>query len=146
MKDNRVPLRAHLSMFTAEVIWGLMSPIAKSAMNSGFDGVSVVSFRVAGAAVLFWLASFVGPREHIPAKDILKLAGAGLLGIVFNQCLFNIGNNIFGVFNTHAKTHQVGADTAFFQLLVRQLAVGGGSRVQATGSRICHVGDNGSKL
>lgn len=104
MKDNRVPLRAHLSMFTAEVIWGLMSPIAKSAMNSGFDGVSVVSFRVAGAAVLFWLASFVGPREHIPAKDILKLAGAGLLGIVFNQCLFNIGLSITSPVNASIVT------------------------------------------
>ena len=104
MKDNRVPLRAHLSMFTAEVIWGLMSPIAKSAMNSGFDGVSVVSFRVAGAAVLFWLASFVGPREHIPAKDILKLAGAGLLGIVFNQCLFHIGLSITSPVNASIVT------------------------------------------
>lgn len=104
MKDNREPLRAHLSMFTAEVIWGLMSPIAKSAMNSGFDGVSVVSFRVAGAAVLFWLASFVGPREHIPTKDILKLAGAGLLGIVFNQCLFNIGLSISSPVNASIVT------------------------------------------
>ena len=70
MKDNRVPLQAHLSMFAAEAIWGLMAPIGKAAMNSGFDGISVVSFRVAGAALLFWVASLIGPREHIPARDI----------------------------------------------------------------------------
>ena len=46
MKDNRVPLQAHLSMFAAEAIWGLMAPVGKAAMNSGFDGISVVSFRV----------------------------------------------------------------------------------------------------
>ena len=49
MKDNRVPLQAHLSMFAAEAIWGLMTPVGKAAMNSGFDGISVVSFRVVGA-------------------------------------------------------------------------------------------------
>ena len=52
MKDNRVPLQAHLSMFAAEAIWGLMAPVGKAAMNSGFDGISVVSFRVVGAALL----------------------------------------------------------------------------------------------
>ena len=104
MKGNNVPLQAHLSMFTAEAIWGLMAPIAKAAMNSGFDGMSVVSFRVGGAAVLFWLASFLGPREHIPVSDILKLAGAALLGIVFNQGLYNIGLSITSPVNASIVT------------------------------------------
>ena len=104
MKGNNVPLQAHLSMFSAEAIWGLMAPIAKAAMNSGFDGMSVVSFRVGGAAVLFWLASFLGPREHIPVSDILKLAGAALLGIVFNQGLYNIGLSITSPVNASIVT------------------------------------------
>ena len=104
MKGNNVPLQAHLSMFSAEAIWGLMAPIAKAAMNSGFDGISVVSFRVGGAAVLFWLASFLGPREHIPVSDILKLAGAALLGIVFNQGLYNIGLSITSPVNASIVT------------------------------------------
>ena len=104
MKGNNVPLQAHLSMFSAEAIWGLMAPIAKAAMNSGFDGMSVVSFRVGGAAVLFWLASFLGPREHIPVSDILKLAGAALLGIVFNQGLYNIGLSIASPVNASIVT------------------------------------------
>jgi len=97
-------LRAHLSMFIAEAIWGFMAPIGKAAMNSGFDGISVVSFRVAGAALLFWLASFIGPREHIPGRDIVKLAGAAVLGIVFNQCLFNIGLSITSPVNASIVT------------------------------------------
>lgn len=104
MKDSNAPLRAHLSMFIAEAIWGFMAPIGKAAMNSGFDGISVVSFRVAGAALLFWLASFIGPREHIPERDIVKLAGAAVLGIVFNQCLFNIGLSITSPVNASIVT------------------------------------------
>ena len=104
MKDSNAPFRAHLSMFTAEAIWGFMAPVGKAAMNSGFDGISVVSFRVAGAALLFWLASFIGPREHIPGRDIVKLAGAAVLGIVFNQCLFNIGLSITSPVNASIVT------------------------------------------
>ena len=104
MKDNRVPLQAHLSMFGAEAIWGLMAPVGKAAMNSGFDGISVVSFRVVGAALLFWVASLIGPREHIPVRDIVKLAGAALLGIVFNQGLYNIGLSITSPVNASIVT------------------------------------------
>lgn len=104
MKDSNAPLRAHLSMFTAEAIWGFLAPIAKDAMNAGFDGISVVSFRVVGAALLFWLASLIGPREHIPGRDIVKLAGAAVLGIVFNQCLFNIGLSITSPVNASIVT------------------------------------------
>ena len=71
MKDNRVPLQAHLSMFAAEAIWGLMAPIGKAAMNSGFDGLSVVSCRGVGAALRFAAAALVGPRGHSPARDIV---------------------------------------------------------------------------
>lgn len=104
MKNGNAPLRAHLSMFTAEAIWGFMAPIAKDAMNTGVDGISVVSFRVAGAAILFWAASLLAPREHIPVKDILKLAGAAVFGIVFNQCLFNIGLSITSPVNASIVT------------------------------------------
>ena len=104
MKDNRVPLQAHLSMFAAEAIWGLMTPVGKAAMNSGFDGISVVSFRVVGAALLFWVASLIGPREHIPVRDIVKLAEAALLGIVFNQGLYNIGLSMTSPVNASIVT------------------------------------------
>ena len=91
-------------MFAAEAIWGLMAPVGKAAMNSGFDGISVVSFRVVGAALLFWVTSLIGPREHIPVRDIVKLAGAALLGIVFNQGLYNIGLSITSPVNASIVT------------------------------------------
>lgn len=55
--DNKRPLVAHMSMFLACVFWGLMAPVGKDAMAHGISGIELVLFRVAGAAVLFWLAS-----------------------------------------------------------------------------------------
>lgn len=88
---NNMPLKAHLSMLTASVCWGLMSPITKSAIYGGVDSISIVFFRAVGAAVLFWLASFFVKSSPIPRRDIFKLAAAALLAIVCNQCLFTMG-------------------------------------------------------
>lgn len=80
-------------MFMAEVFWGLMAPMTKDAMLSGVDGFSIVTLRVLGACALFWLASLFLPREKVPRHDILLFAGAAVLGIATNQCLFTIGIN-----------------------------------------------------
>ncbi len=80
-------------MLGANVIWGLMSPVAKMVFAAGIVVPAVmVDFRVMGAALLFWLTSLFAPREHVPAADILRLFGAGMLGVLFNQGCF-----IFGV-------------------------------------------------
>lgn len=90
MKNGKIA-GAHLSILGAEVIWGLMAPIGKDAMLHGFDGMSVVSFRVVGAALLFWIGSLFMPRERVPWCDVFVFALAALFGVVFNQCLFTIG-------------------------------------------------------
>ena len=53
MNTQNKPLAAHLSMFAACAIWGLMSPLGKDAMTHGLDGITMVSFRVMGGALLF---------------------------------------------------------------------------------------------
>lgn len=68
--SNKVPLLAHLSMFTACAIWGLMAPIGKDAMSNGITGVDMVSFRVLGGAILFWMTSFFVKKEKVPFHDI----------------------------------------------------------------------------
>lgn len=88
------PLIAHLCLLCSGMFWGLMSPLGKEAMLHGIDGIDLVSFRVLGGAVLFWITSFFVEREHIPVRDIVRLAGAGLLALVFNQCSFTIGLSI----------------------------------------------------
>ena len=71
--DNKKPLLAHLSMFLACAFWGLMAPVGKDAMTHGLTGIDMVTFRVTGAAVLFWIASLFVKREQPPVSDILKL-------------------------------------------------------------------------
>ncbi len=104
MKDNQRPLRAHLSMFTAELFWGLMSPLGKDAMTHGIDGIDMVSFRVLGAALLFWTASLFTTKVHVPKRDIMFFAGAAVFGIVTNQCMFTIGLSITSPINASIVT------------------------------------------
>lgn len=84
--------KGHLAMLGANIIWGLMSPVAKMVFAAGIVAPMVmVDFRVAGAAALFWLTSLFIPKEHVPLKDILRLFGAGMLGVLCNQGCFIIG-------------------------------------------------------
>lgn len=63
-KKHGKALPAHAAMFLACAIWGLMSPLAKDAMRNGIDGVSLVSFRVFGGMVLFWLTSWIAVLKN----------------------------------------------------------------------------------
>lgn len=87
--------KGHLAMLGANVCWGLMSPVVKLVFASGLVApLIMVDFRVAGAAVLFWIASIFLPREHVPAGDLLRMFGAGMLGILLNQGCFILGVNL----------------------------------------------------
>ncbi len=86
-------LKGHLAMAGANTMWGLMAPVAKMAMAAGtVTPLLMTNFRIAGAALLFWAASAFTRREHVTGPDLLRLAGAAMLGILFNQ-----GCYIFGV-------------------------------------------------
>lgn len=100
---NNKPLQAHLSLLSAEIFWGLLAPLGKDVMLHGVDNVSLVSFRVAGAALLFWFSSlFV--KERMPWRHVLLMAGAALLGVVFNQCLYTVGLSFTSPVNSSIVT------------------------------------------
>lgn len=103
MKKSKA-LVAHLAMFGACAGWGLMSPVGKDAMLHGFDGITMVSFRVAGACLLFWIASLFAPKEQVPWRDRLMFIGAALTGLLFNQCCFTIGLSITSPINASIVT------------------------------------------
>lgn len=89
---DRYKLKGHLAMLGANVMWGMMSPIAKMVFASGLIApIVMVDFRVGGAAILFWITSLFLPYEHVPGKDILRLFGAGMLGVLLNQGCFILG-------------------------------------------------------
>ena len=105
--DNKKQLLAHFSIFGAAAIWGLMAPIGKDAMQHGITGVDMVTFRVAGAAICFWITSLFSREvagEHVAKRDLLQLFFAGLFAIVCNQCCFTIGLSITSPINASIVT------------------------------------------
>lgn len=104
MSNNRTPLLAHLSLAGAAICWGLMSPLGKDAMQHGIDGITLVSLRVLGGAILFWLTSLFTPREKISRKHIALLCLAAVFGLVGNQCCFTIGLSLTSPVNAGIVT------------------------------------------
>lgn len=98
------PLQAHLSIFSAEIFWGLMAPIGKEAMTHGIDGIDLVTFRVLGGVILFWISSLFAPKEKVPLKDKVKFIGAAVFGLICNQFCYNIGLSITSPNNASIMT------------------------------------------
>ena len=84
-------VKAHVSLFVACSMWGLMSPIGKAAMEAGISSLSLASFRIMGGAACFWIASLFAPKEKVSGRDMLMMFFAGLLCVAFTQGLFIIG-------------------------------------------------------
>lgn len=97
-------LQAHVSMFLACAFWGLMAPLGKDAMTHGLDGIDMVTFRVSGAAVLFWISSIFVRHEHVPRKDIVGFFFASLFGLVLNQCCYTYGLSLTSPINASIVT------------------------------------------
>ena len=104
MSNNRTSLLAHLSLAGAAICWGLMSPLGKDAMQHGIDGITLVSLRVLGGAILFWFTSLFTPRETISRKHIALLCLAAVFGLVGNQCCFTIGLSLTSPVNAGIVT------------------------------------------
>ena len=102
--DNKRPLIAHLCLFCSGAFWGLMAPVGKDAMMHGIDGIDLVSFRVLGGAILFWLTSFFTKKEKVPVKDIFLFGAAGIFALVFNQFSYTIGLNMTSPSNSSIMT------------------------------------------
>lgn len=83
-------ITGHLFALTANVMWGLMAPIGKSALQT-FSPLVLTSFRMVGAALAFWLLSLFCKHEEIASKDRLRIFGASFFALVFNQGVFIFG-------------------------------------------------------
>jgi len=95
---------AHLSMFGACAGWGLMAPVGKEAMIHGVSGLSMVTFRVVGACLLFWVASLFAKKEQVPTHDKLMFAGAAIFGLLLNQCCYTMGLSLTSPINASIVT------------------------------------------
>ncbi len=102
--QNQRAVMAHLSMFGACAGWGLMAPVGKEAMIHGVSGLSMVTFRVVGACLLFWVASLFAKKEQVPRQDKLMFAGAAIFGLLLNQCCYTMGLSLTSPINASIVT------------------------------------------
>jgi len=143
-----INIKGHAAMLGANVMWGLMSPVVKLVLGAGVVcPLVMVDFRVAGAALLFWLLSLFMPREHVPVKDIILLFGAGMLGILFNQGCFIIGVSLTSPGEASLVTTTMPMWVMLLAWLILRepitLKKAGGIAVGAAGALILALGSSG---
>lgn len=86
------PIRALLLVLFSNVLFSLMSPVAKLSMSEGvMDGVTLASLRLGGAALLFWILGLFTPKQKIDARDWWRIFLMSLSGMALNQYLFIVG-------------------------------------------------------
>lgn len=84
-------LKAHISLFMAQVIYALNYSIAKDLMPGYIGPFGLVMFRVSGAFVLFWILSFFSKYEKVEKQDLKKIMLLAVFGVAVNQLFFLYG-------------------------------------------------------
>ena len=89
MAFNKRIATGHLASAAAYVIFGINVVVCRDiATDGGIAPIVLFAMRSLVAGALFWLASLVTPKEKVPPKDLLLLAGAGILGLFLPQITF----------------------------------------------------------
>lgn len=79
----------HLAAAAAYVIFGINVVVCRDiAIEGHVEPIVLFSMRALMAGALFWLLSLFTPKEKVPPRDLLKLAGAGILGLFLPQLTF----------------------------------------------------------
>jgi drug/metabolite transporter (DMT)-like permease len=86
--------KAHISLFTAQVIYALNYSIAKDLMPNHIKPFGLVMLRITGACILFWLVSLFTKPEKLEKGDLLKLMLLAVFGVAVNQVFFIWGLNL----------------------------------------------------
>ena len=79
---------AILAAIGATVIYGINHTLAKGVMPIHVKPFGFIFLRVGGAALLFWLISFFGPKETIEKRDWGRMLVCALLGMSINMLSF----------------------------------------------------------
>ena len=88
---TRERIQGHLLILTANLIFGLNTPISKWLLSEKLDASLHTMLRMFIAGSVFWIASIFVERQKVPLIDIFKLMICGLCGIAVNQYLFILG-------------------------------------------------------
>jgi drug/metabolite transporter (DMT)-like permease len=84
-------LKAHISLFIAQVIYALNYSIAKDLMPTYIKPLGLVMMRITGALLLFWSLSLFSKYEKVEKDDLKKMMLLALFGVAVNQAFFIYG-------------------------------------------------------
>lgn len=89
LKVNRNIAIGHLACAAAYVIFGINVVVCRDiATDGGVEPIVLFAMRALVAGGLFWIVSLFMPKERVPWQDLLRLAGAGILGLFLPQLTF----------------------------------------------------------
>jgi len=73
----------YLYVFCAGVLWGLLGPVSRVALQEGLGPVEIAFWRATIAAVFFGAHAALQRRVRVAARDLPAVAGFGLVGVAF---------------------------------------------------------------
>ncbi len=89
MKFNKDIAIGHLASAATYAIFGINIIACRDiAIDGGLAPIVLFVIRALVAGALFWIVSLIGPREKVPPRDLLKIGGAGIIGIFLPQLTF----------------------------------------------------------
>ncbi len=87
-------VKAHVSLFAAQVIYALNYSIAKDLMPNYIGPGALVLLRVLGACILFWTVAMFLPAEKPEKNHYVKFMLLAVFGVACNQLCFIFGLNL----------------------------------------------------
>lgn len=84
-------LTGHIAIFSANIIFGLNTPISRTLMPEILSPYALTFFRMAGGMLLFWIVSLLVKKEKVAPKDILLLFFASFFSLTLNQLPYFVG-------------------------------------------------------
>ncbi|WP_298509911.1 DMT family transporter [uncultured Kordia sp.] len=80
---------AFVAAFMVQVFYGVTFTFAADVIKGGYiKPFGFILLRVAGAGILFWIFSFLGPKEKIERKDFFTFFLGAVFGIAINMLCF----------------------------------------------------------
>lgn len=84
-------LKGHIALFAAQVIYAMNYSIAKGLMPTFIGPIALVTLRILGAGILFWILSLFARTQQVERGDLKKMSWLALFGVVINQVFFIYG-------------------------------------------------------
>jgi len=92
-------LLAHLSVLTANLIYGANYSIAKQVMPEFIKPFGFIVIRVLVSAMIFWVISIFIRDNKVEKRDLIRLFFCALFGVAINQLLFFKGLDLSSPIN-----------------------------------------------